>query len=264
MYLDIDLPNRVLLNWENTLISKADPVPLSHPNDCGAIWYRAHADAFDINGDGTVKGWAPENQLGNPCVPVQPNPGKGRLGKNGALKFDSGVNTGLVSVNALIDAQQFSLAIRFNSPINEARTLITINPDGHENYLFLKEQDGQLEWQDRKGLSRVSTPGLSGDYWVVVSSTRGALTIATSQDGVSFNNAPPSTPNPAIASALVGPSSLFVGCRSHRTGILKTLGQSAIKDILFWIDQDVLRPEKNQIILLSPACSFAQSSNGET
>jgi hypothetical protein len=233
-FVDIEVPEAVLLS-DSVVVQK-----LVHPNTSGAVWYRADEASLASNDEGVVQKWLPQEGLGEVAVPVKPNADHLRLSLDGGLNFEREVNAGLVVKNALIDPTKFSCAIRYSSNFGDARTLLTINPNDHDTYLFLSEKDGHISWQDQKDQSAVTIPAPKGGGWIVVGFDAGKLSLSVACEGESFGK--PSFSEGLkheVAVDFSGANDVFIGCRSHRKGILKTLGVSRIHDLLIWVDQDL-------------------------
>lgn len=236
LFVDIDLPDAVILR--DAPAPAVPEVPLmQHPNDADAIWYRGHADAMTLDPGGAIAMWAPENGLGTVARPAEPNDGHARLTPGGGVGYIREVNGGFVVDAALVEAERFCCAVRLTSPEGQARTIITLNPSGGDNYLFLSEKDGMLEWRDDAGSVEVAAPAPGPEFWVLVGYDHGRISLSAAKPGAKFP-APHISPDASapLATALSGPNDLFIGCRSHRKGILKTLGSSVIHDVLFWLD----------------------------
>jgi hypothetical protein len=257
LFVDIDLPDAVIL-----CDAPAPDVPkaaaMLHPNDADAIWYRGHASAMTLGSGGAIAHWAPENGLGIAARTAEPNDGHARLTPSGGVAYIREVNGGFVVDAALVEAEQFCCAIRLKSPEGQARTIITLNPSGGGNYLFLSEKDGMLEWRDDARSVEVTMPAPGPDIWVLAGYDHGTLSLTAAKTGTKFP-APQSSPDASavLATALAGPSDLFIGCRSHRKGILKTLGSSVIHDVLFWLDTAGTTPDA--LDKITQACRFAEA-----
>jgi hypothetical protein len=257
IFIDIDLPDRVILR-EAPVVDAPKAAANQHPNDTDAIWYRGHAGAVALDPSGAIAVWTPENALGNPARPAEPNEGHARLAAGGGVGYIREVNGGFVVDAALVDAEQFCCAVRLTSPEGQARTLVTLNPPDGDNYLFLSEKDGLLEWRDDAGSVEVTVPSPGAQMWVLVGYDHGKLSLTAAKRGAKL---PPSQTSPdasaGLATALSGATDLFIGCRSHRKGILKTLGHSVIHDVLFWLDTAGTTPAAMDKI--TQACRFVEA-----
>ena len=255
LYVDIDLPEGALLRDD---AAQASVVDACHPNDAQAIWYHAHAPAMTFNAQKAMTQWAAENGLGTPARPVDPNDDNATLLEGGGVAFTRGVNCGFVVDAALVEQDCFCLAIRVTSPDAEARSLLTVNPDASDNYLFLSESEGRLIWRDDAGMVEVSIPAPGKDYWVLAGFDKGQLHLTAAPVGDVFPIPQKSTrPSAELAAELNGVADLFIGCRSHRKGILKTLGTSVVHDVLIWLDHGASTPAALEQV--ARACRYAEA-----
>lgn len=245
-FVDVEVPRAVLLDTSQTTPTRKSPLQF------GAMWYRSQ------HGEQTINDWTPENGLGVVAYPVKPNEAGAKRHPEGGIAFEAATNTGLVAEGALSETRQFTCAVRFDSPQGEARTLVTINPTDADNYLFLNEKGGELTWQDQKGSVAVAIPTPPTPAWVVVGYDAGRLSIAAASEGHALTAPVASTEdNPLLDRDLAGSSDLFIGCRSHRKGILKTLGTSRIMDVLLWSDSFVLT--QGEAAQLNAVCRYAET-----
>ena len=259
VFIDINVPDQVLLRKDPLTPPPPKPcTPASHPNDTDAIWYCGHAPAMTLNSDGAILIWQPENNLGGPARQAEPNTGQARLGENGGVIYHREINGGFVVDAAIVDAEKFCCALRVKSEQGQARTLLTVNPTLHDNYLFASEKDGMLEWRDDGGTASVSMPSPGGEFWVLLGYDSGKLRMSAAKVGDVFPTSQTSAENATeLAVALAEANDLFIGCRSHRKGILKTLGASTIFDVLIWLDHDGGTAVDQSKI--TQACRFVES-----
>ncbi|MEP5759933.1 MAG: hypothetical protein ABJ327_11635 [Litoreibacter sp.] len=230
-FVDISVPEKVILG-------RSEPV-LNHPNIWDAVWYRAAPSAMHRDDNGAVQEWRPDAGVGTVATPSKPNTNHSRCAPDGGLVFQAGINAGFVIKDGLVEPPSFSCAIRYRSEDGEARSLITINPNEENTYLFLTEKDRQIYWQDQQGLVSLSLPAPQ-DGWVAAGYSQGKLSLTVAQHGEYFGPILRSDAGAdKLRTALSGSSDVFIGCRSHRGGIKKTLGSSTIHDILIWIDRDI-------------------------
>lgn len=257
LYVDVDLPDRVLLQ-ETPLPDLPKAAATLHPNDADAVWYRGCDSAMTLDPNGAIAVWTPENRLGTVARPAEPNLGNARLAPQGGVAFIRELNGGFAIDAALVDAEEFCFAVRVTSPEGQARTLVTVNPPDGDNYLFLSEKDGLLEWRDDAGSVEATLPAPGGAFWVVVGYDQGKISLTAAKPGAKFP-APKTSldASEALARALSGASDLFIGCRSHRKGIVKTLGHSVIHDVLFWLDTAGTTPAEMDKI--TQACRFVEA-----
>ena len=257
-FVDVEVPLAALLDSMPTAPTAAAAPATRSPTKCGAVWYQALAGSTTQDNDHAIQSWTPQEGLGVIAHPAKPNVTGTKLHPAGGIGFDMAVNTGLVAEGALSETEQFTIAVRFDSPIGDARSLVTVNPVDADNYLFLSEKDGQLYWQDQQGTVEVTLPSPASPAWVVVGYDHGRLSIVAAHEGHPLPGPTTSAAqNPQLDGELSGSSDLFIGCRSHRKGILKTLGQSQIKDVMVWADSFVLTPADAD--MLSATCRFAET-----
>lgn len=196
--------------------------------DMGGSWWHGSEDALEVD----PKTQAVSRWLGHgtaqACEPTRSNDGNGQVGEIGGLiglQGRRGVHCGMVAQDVVQSATTATIAVRYYAPPSEdARTLITLNTENDDNYLFVSEQGGVLTTKDDKGRAEVTMPcptsdaprmvivSLQGDRLAV--SLDGARADAQARDGI-----------------LQGAGSLFIGCRNNRPRLLKTLGSALILDV---------------------------------
>lgn len=233
-FVDIKVPAAVLLSEQ-----LAGQINATHPNTYDAVWYHANGTSLTCDAEGAVQVWHAENDVGTSATQAEPNAGNLKLAKVGGLAFQSRINAGMVVRDAIVEPVQFTLAVRFTSDGGEARSLLTVNPNDHDTYLFLSEREGHVSWQDQQDETELSLPSPTAGGWVIGGYRDGVMSMATADLGGAVSKPLQSAlPSGEIKAAMKGACDLFIGCRSHRKGILKTLGASRIHDVLVWIDHD--------------------------
>jgi hypothetical protein len=232
-FVDVEVPEAVLLS------SGPKAIKTVHPNTCGAVWYKADQASVTSDAEGAVKIWHAKEGLGTDAIQAKPNTGNLRLADAGGLELHAGVNAGMVIQDGLIEPASFTLAVRYASDHGEARSLLTINPNDYDNYLFLAEKDGNISWQDQQDTATLTMHAPKGGGWIVAGYDKGHLSLATASGGGALS-APLRSRAKAddVHAAFNGACDVFIGCRSHRKGIVKTLGSARIFDVLLWVDQD--------------------------
>lgn len=234
-YVDIVVPDAVLLPGDTSVEKKV------HSNASATVWYQAQDASFTRDSDGAVIAWHPQAGTGSSATPVKPNEGNLRVAPKGGLSFQSEVNAGLVVEGALVEPEAFTIAVHYLSTQGEARSLITVNPSNQGNYVFLAEKEGALIWQDQDDEAALTMPAPKGGGWAIASYADGQLSLASTTMGADVGAALSTRSNTdGVRAALAGSCDLFIGCRSHRKGILKTLGTSTVLDVLVWTDRDCL------------------------
>jgi hypothetical protein len=208
----------------------------------GGTWLHGDARQVRLDADGAILGWR-STDGGAEALPTKPNEGHGcwvATDTGGGLQCRTGVHCGLVLPGVLERAERFSMAILYRSnPEVEGRTLLTVNGTGDSApYLFLADYGDRLLVKDTsEGLSLEvpKTQGVDGLRCVLVSIDRGRIALQDSAGPVHRGE--------GMAPALPKPSSLFVGVRSHRSGLQKTLGEAVIEDVLLWPGMSLLQPQ---------------------
>jgi hypothetical protein len=235
--LDVDLPQGALLNGCAAELSAAITA-------CGGTWLHGDDASLRLAADGeTLIGWRSVDGL-REALPIKPNEGHGRraVTESGqGLRCVSGENCGFHLPELTEQVETFSMAVFFHAdPQAEPRTLLTLNGEGRgrgSSYLFLSDSGDGLVVKDTGQCLSLEVPGSSGAAGlrvlvVTVSGDRVAL-----QEGFGdIHTARGTRPD------LPTPASLFIGARSHRGGLQKTLGASVIEDVMFWPGVSLLMP----------------------
>lgn len=223
LYVDLDLPQGALL---------PEPGEESHDDPGGIVF---DAEGLEFEGEG-VTGWRDLTGM-NLARPSKPNAGyarQDRIGERPVLRLKERVNCGFVWEQITLKRSQLSMAIMFASPEGRASTLMTLNPCEGRDYLFLSETGGAVEMKFRDAQAGVSQAcPVQPEAFTLV-----CATIAQGKMKLAVNGAAPS----AMAAASpfeTGAYDLFIGCRSDRAGIAKTLGEGAIARLWIWPDADV-------------------------
>ena len=221
-------------------------------NDAGAVWMCAEPSLLIEGGDPDA---SPDWQARGGdvvAVPTKPNTGNTKsamLAGISGLAFRPQVNCGYCIPEAMFRNGPFSLAVIYApSTGNEPRSLVTINPINFDNYVFLTERDGVVELTDQQASFALQQPvaqEYGGFRLVVFSRTKQGYTLAIDGEepvsGISRTDTPKKD-GPLLDTS--GLCDLFIGCRSHRKGILKTLGQMLLADVFLWPDKDILAVEQ--------------------
>jgi hypothetical protein len=244
--LDMELP-------DGALIDRADAEFGRALDGSGAIWLQGSEPHFvTVPGTGVLREWIA--RVGDTTAhPVEPNEGHGFVGcKHGqsGLSCSMETNCGFVLDRVTTDASRFSMAVIYLPPAEgEARTLLSLNTGFDRSgsggkkggYIFLSDSDGQIvakDTGDNVGLE-MAAPAVAGQpRLVLLTLDRGRLALMASGAGMAeIEGIPPGLNHPA---------SLFIGCRSHRKGLKKTLGSSLIRDVVFWPRSLLLAPRTSE------------------
>lgn len=210
------------------------------------IWLQGSYDQFDCDAGGAVTAWRP--RVGHlRAVPTQPNTGNARITRFGdafGLQTSQGIHCGLVVEGVAQDVRTFSMAVIYRpDPIEKPRTLLTINPRSGEGgthsggYLFLSDLDDGLTVKDTGealSITAPTDPRPNAVHLLVV--TVSGNTLAVQHNGGLLHQVTGLPPH------LEGEADLFIGARSHRNGLKKTLGQALYLDVFFWRGSRLLLP----------------------
>lgn len=212
-----------------------------------AIWFEGIRDAFETDPKtGAIAVWN-ANTARYAALPAEPNEGHGTLAEADdliGLSCRDGVNCGLVAAKVIENAASFTMAVIYLPHAERpARTLLSVNTgySGGEgtgtNYLFLSDGGDSYTVKDTGGAVDLTMPvaGPPGHPRMVV------VTLSGDTLAVAENLLPPVVmrgADPGMGAA----ADLFIGCRSHRRGLKKTLGDAVILDVLLWPDHRLLLP----------------------
>ncbi len=215
--------------------------------ETGGLWFTAAPDTLTPDtltpgsaGPGTpVTGW--HSTIGRATLrPSEPNDGNTRFAAAAprpGLVMTEGIHCGLWLGKATRHSRRFSAAVIYSAPQGDPRTLLSLDTGQEHNLVFLSDADGRLSLHDR-------ATGAGMDIALPAGSARPQLAIL-SYDGreLALQGAGRTEKSVADLPGLDRPGDLFVGCRSNRRGLLKTLGRSVIHDIFFWPDRAILLEE---------------------
>ena len=133
----------------------------------------------------------------------------------------------------------WSMAARFHISARTAKTVLTIRPEGIENYLFLQVVDGTICFKDDLNTQEV-TLALPQDI------DQPVLLVAGMSDNrlwLRVQDGAVQTARRAARIDLARTATLFIGCRTNRARLLKTAGDFTLTDVVFWPDKNVLSPD---------------------
>lgn len=216
LILDADLPEAALLGAEAPALAAAI-------TSAGGSWYQAAPEWLTLDGQAITE-WRPRAGQA-PALPAQPNRGHARLGPDG-LRLTPGTNCGFCVADVAADAADFSFAVLCQPGAEELRTLLTLNLQDARNYLFLSHQSGQVAFKSQSDSGEVSLAMPEGPNLLIAGFSRGRFFLRAGGE-VAQSATPPDT-------AITGPADLFIGCRSHREGLPKTLGDGHVAQVFFW------------------------------
>lgn len=219
------LPPGALVGGEDRLLAQA-------VMNTGGARFIAREDDL-VRRDGKIMAWR-ESNLAVEAVAAGPNTGNSRFeaGPPGALVCQDGVNSGFTLPGFASEVEAFTVAVVYRSQ-GEAKTLASVFTGQAHNMIFLTEGEGQILAKDRMSTLEVALPTPQG---------AGAKLVMLSYDGrclrLSVGDA--ETVAAGKVAGMAQPADFFIGCRSNRAGLAKTLGQSHLYEVLFWPDRALL------------------------
>jgi hypothetical protein len=212
------LPSGVLVGDEDRLLAQAVL------RSGGARFLAREADL--VRSEDRITGWR-EARKAVDAATTEPNTGNSRFDGD-ALVLREGVNCGFVLPNFAPEVERFTVAVIYRSD-GEAKTLATVFTGQSNNMIFLSETEGRLRAKDKQSTIEVALP---------LSPANRAKLAVLSYDGRSLWLA--SGGQVALAEgrvpAMAHPGDFFIGCRSNRSGLAKTLGTARLHEVMFWPD----------------------------
>ena len=207
----------------SAVLTRAHPSELAQALPDLTLWHGAE-DWFDMS-DGAITAWTAMFGQGK-AIPTKASIGQAQTGAIDdmtGLICREGVHSGLWSAQSVENAEALTLMIRwYTPPGSEARTLLTLSTE--ENYLFLSEENGRLRVQDDQGQIAVHLELPQRDTARIAIVSIDGTRVSVHVDDC-FGHAT------ADASFLKGTGDVFIGCRSHKSGLGKTLGSALILEV---------------------------------
>ena len=227
LHLTQALPPGALIGAEAEALAAALPAT-------GALWFRA-IEASILRNEDKITGWQ-DTTATRSAVTTEPNTGNSRFDPATPAAFlcETGTHCGFVLDTPLSDGRCFTAAVIYSSPKGEAKTLLSVSTGQTNNLIFLSESEGRLAAKDRDSTVEVALPVLPGLHQprlAILSFTGSDLRLSSHG---STNLAKGRVP------AMDTAAEVFIGCRSNRAGLHKTLGQSRLHDVLIWPDRALL------------------------
>jgi hypothetical protein len=223
------------------LVSGITASPTSQKaNDSTAIPLHFTARATDLTGSERdplrIVRWKARN--GAQAIPVGPNT-DGTLfdaaNTPPVLRFEAESHSGLVLSGAISDIAASSFGLIFQTAEGDAETLLTLQPLGLKDYVFLAGRGGEVLAGQDAGDFALSLPLIqkAGQVVLVLCGVSGRrVTVAVNDlDGVAGTLG---------ATWTGGAADLFIGCRGQRAGLRRKLGSFGLSDVLVWPDRDCL------------------------
>ncbi|MFO1203347.1 MAG: hypothetical protein U1E58_11995 [Tabrizicola sp.] len=194
----------------------------------GARFIAREADILWSNG--SITGWREANRAAEAVV-AGPNAGNSRFaaGPPAALICQEGVNCGFTLPGFAPEVEAFTVAVIYRSE-GEAKTLASIFTGQANNMIFVTEGEGQLLAKDRQSTVELSLslPQRRGVKLALLAFDGRMLRLGLGERTVEAAGKLP---------GLAHQADFFIGCRSNRGGLAKTLGQSQLHEVLFWPDR---------------------------
>jgi hypothetical protein len=219
------LPPGALIGGDDSLLGEAAL------RSGGARFVARESDVVWSNG--SVIGWR-EARMAVEAVAAGPNTGNSRFeaGPPGGLVCQGGLNCGFTLPGFAPEVEAFTVALVYRSD-GEAKTLASVFTGQANNMIFLTEGDGVLLAKDRQSTLEVSLPMPRG---------RGVKLALLGFDGRTLRLGLGAVRAEASGKipGLNHPADFFIGCRSNRGGLAKTLGASLLHEVLFWPDRCLL------------------------
>ncbi|MGL4237075.1 hypothetical protein [Tabrizicola sp.] len=219
------LPPGALIGGEDRLLAQAVL------QSGGARFVARESDLAWTNGK--ITGWH-EARRAVEAVAAAPNSGNSRFetGPPGAVICQDGVNCGFTLPGFAAEVEAFTVAVIYRSQ-GEAKTLASIFTGQANNLIFLTENEGQILAKDKAGTVEVTLPAPPGPQ---------AKLVILAFDGQSLRLRVGDREATATANVpgLAHQADFFIGCRSNRAGLAKTLGQSRLHEVMFWPDRSLL------------------------
>jgi hypothetical protein len=132
----------------------------------------------------------------------------------------------------------------------EAQSVLTLNCDISGNsdkakdpppYLFIKDNGDFLNVKDTKEAVEIVAPIAESsrkDRLLIVSLSGNELALSQNLD--------PAVVEHGRDTGMHGAANLYIGCRSDRRGLVKTLGSSIIREVIFWPSHTLLLPRNQE------------------
>jgi hypothetical protein len=179
---------------------------------------------------GSITGWR-ESHMAIEAGVAGPNTGNSRFaeGPPAALICQEGLNCGFTLPGFAPEVEAFTVAVIYRSG-GEAKTLASVFTGQAHNMIFLTEGDGQILAKDKMNTVELAlpVPAGRGAKLVLMAFDGRSLSLIVGEQTVVASGAVPD---------LAHQADFFIGCRSNRGGLAKTLGQSQVHEVMFWPDR---------------------------
>lgn len=232
--IDRDLPEAILADAPAAAVAAL-------VRASGGVWLRGRPEDFPRAPDGAPEGWsAGDDRRAIPTDPAQGQVIVAEAEGQAGLVCRTGLHGGMVLTD-LAPGRAITLAVVWHPHRTEpARTLLCLNPSAAGGaYLFLSHGEDGFTLKDTAEQAVLTVPDARRDgapaRMLVVSA--GPSGLALWQDGGAVVRAP------AEMDPLPARADLFIGCRSQRRGLAKTLGASLIREVIVLPGQQALSDE---------------------
>ncbi|MEM9967906.1 MAG: hypothetical protein AAF755_07390 [Pseudomonadota bacterium] len=215
--------------------------------ETNAVWFHAAPECFAFEGETSdvASSWRALDAISK-AIPTKANKSGIRYSSAAiasGVQCVKGVHCGVVAPQICENPKHFTVAVIYQpSQEGEALTLLSLNAgqlgkSKKQNYLFLSDDGGHYTVKDTLGAIGIEQPCSSSSRhprMLIVTVLGESLTFQENRNEISgVKGSPPK---------LAGMTDLFIGCRSHRSGLQKTLGSSIILDVIFFPQQTLLQP----------------------
>ncbi len=220
------LPSGALIGGEGRTLAKA----LAHTG--GARFIARDEDV--MRADGRITGWREATGAAVAATTI-PNSGNSRFdpGPPAAMLCETGVHCGFVMPEFAPEVDRFTVAVIYRSQ-GEAKTICSVSTGQSNNLIFLSESEGRLTAKDRQNTTEVML-----DLPAEPAKARLAMLCFTGR-ALILRLGARSARAEGVLPAMSHSGDFFIGCRSSRAGLAKTLGASRLHEVIFWPDRALL------------------------
>ncbi|MCB2134949.1 MAG: hypothetical protein KDE08_03230 [Rhodobacteraceae bacterium] len=151
------------------------------------------------------------------------------------LTFRAEENSGLVLADVISDAGTLTFGLIFWPEAGaDPRTLLSLQPRGEDDYLFLSGDGGVFRAAQKSEQMELALPPQAADAAariLICAISGSALRLCLDFGPVA------ATP---LDSPFQGRADLFIGCRNARAGLRRKLGAFGLTDVMAWPGEDLL------------------------
>jgi hypothetical protein len=205
--------------------------------DSGALWFSFDAALAQLEGEVITD--LPSRTGAAHARPTEANTGNGRLVRHrGAdvLATTARTNCGFV-LSERVECAQIGVACVYDAPAGPGETLWCVDAKAGDSGVVLDDRGGSVRLSDRKGEVEVVCPTVPGAAMQVVFATVTPEVLSLMvAEGPAATGAFP-------GSFRAGASDVFIACRRGRQGLLNTLGELRMADVILFPERDICAPE---------------------